>query len=74
MSLKVMHSKLNLFIQTAKEIAANWESLPKDEHVPVGKNMIYLSIKSMGAAGFGKTFKDEKEANKFIEAYTMVSV
>ncbi|XP_031573133.1 cytochrome P450 20A1-like [Actinia tenebrosa] len=56
-------------LETAKEMEAKWESLPKGEHIPLEKNMIYLAVKSMGLAGLGKTFRGDKESAKFIEAY-----
>jgi len=55
-------------------MAEDWSLVPEGQHIPVMENMFNLAIKSIGRAGLGKTFKDDKEVRKFASAYTTVSI
>lgn len=60
--------------QVVNKMSEDWSSIPEDQHIPVMESMFNLAIKSIGRAGLGKTFKDDKEVRKFGDAYTTVSI
>lgn len=43
------------------------------EHIPLGRSMLAMTIKAISVAGMGCFFMDEKEADKMEIAYETVS-
>ena len=43
------------------------------EHIPLGKSMLAMTIKAISVAGMGRFFMDRKEIDKMAIAYEVVS-
>ena len=55
--------------QVAKETADNFAKCSREEHIPLGRSMITMTMKAIAVAGMGRIFMDDKEIEKLATMY-----
>ena len=58
--------------QVADEMVTKWETLVKEEHIPLCQYMSMYALKSVLIALYGEVMKDDKQVLDFKRTYDVV--
>lgn len=70
------HESINACISSftviGNNLIAKWETMPKDQHIPLHQYMMALVLKTIIAIIFGSVFSDDKKIIEFMRLYEVI--